>query len=152
MSDIWRKKIFLEIRKKPGKQAEKVAFEAEKAVFEHTDCLGCARCCKGYNAILEEEDVIRISAHLKLEPHQFAATYMMVDEDDEWCLNGSPCPFLQADNKCSIYPVRPASCADYPHMGSPGLVNREELTLINADICPAVDEILLQIEKKLQDL
>jgi Fe-S-cluster containining protein len=146
------KKIFKDLAKLPPKVANKLTLEAHNEVFSQTDCLQCARCCKGYSPIVTEDDVYRIADHLQMEPGNFASKYLILDEDDEWCINGAPCPFLLSDNTCSIYAWRPASCADYPHTSAKNLHKRADITLVNADICPAVPKILQIIQQKMAEL
>lgn len=143
------KKIFKDLKSLPPKIADQISLEAHNTVFSQTDCLQCARCCQGYSPIVNEEDVFNLADHLGMEPGRFASQYLILDEDDEWFIDGAPCPFLLSDNKCSVYAVRPASCADYPHTSAKGLHKRAAITTVNADICPAVSEILQIIEQKI---
>lgn len=130
-------------------RADHITRSSHEEVFSQTNCLECAACCKSANALLEEDDIVRLANRLSIAVAAFMGQYALLDEDGDWVLDGSPCPFLQPDNRCSVYEDRPASCRDYPHTGRKKLVQYRALTERNAAICPAVNEILTLIEKKL---
>jgi Fe-S-cluster containining protein len=64
-----------------------------------------------------------------------------MDEDGDFILNHAPCPFLGADNYCSIYESRPDACREYPHTNRKKVVQIMDLTYRNTLVCPAVLEI-----------
>ena len=77
--------------------------------------------------------------------------YLRLDEDNDYVVKSSPCPFLGADNYCSIYEDRPGDCSRYPYTDEDVLLKRVSLTLKNATVCPAtfhVLESLLKMEGK----
>ena len=82
-------------------------------------CTGCGNCCRnhgGYAFVyLTPADVRSISAHLGLPRRQFLERYCEKVDGAVTIKTDSPaCPFLQADNRCAIYPVRPKQCASWP--------------------------------------
>ncbi|RYF85628.1 MAG: YkgJ family cysteine cluster protein, partial [Chitinophagaceae bacterium] len=83
--------------------------------FEKIDCLQCAACCKNYSPRFKTPDVKRISKHLGMKESTFIETYLRVDEDGDFVVKSSPCPFLGTDNACSVYDVRPSDCARFPY-------------------------------------
>ena len=61
-------------------------------------------------------DIYRISKHLGMSYKQYFDKYLEVEEETGDLMNKRlPCQFLQKDNKCSIYPVRPRDCSGFPH-------------------------------------
>lgn len=106
------------------------------------DCLSCAACCKNYSPRFKTPDVKRISKHLRLKESVFIETYLNVDEDGDFVVKSSPCPFLATDNYCSIYDVRPSDCARFPYTDEDVLLKRPKLTLKNASFCPIVHQVL----------
>jgi Fe-S-cluster containining protein len=64
-----------------------------------------------------------------------------MDEEGDWVLKTAPCHFLQDDNKCAIYEVRPLACREYPHTDRKNMQQILNLTLKNTLICPAVSRI-----------
>lgn len=110
-------------------------------VFADTDCLECANCCKTTSPIFRDVDIERIATHLGIRPSELTEKYLHLDEDKDWVLNSSPCLFLQADNKCAIYQVRPRACRDYPHTDRKNMAGILDLTYRNTLVCPAVARI-----------
>lgn len=107
-----------------------------EAAFEAVDCLQCAACCKNYSPRFKTPDLKRISKHLGQKESQFIENYLRVDEDGDFVVKASPCPFLGEDNFCSIYAVRPSDCQRFPYTDEDVLIKRQKLTLKNASFCP----------------
>jgi hypothetical protein len=64
---------------------------------------------------LAEADVSAIARHLGLEREAFLSTYCQ--REDGWVtlrMDTPACPFLEPENTCAIYPVRPRQCATWP--------------------------------------
>src|SRR5687768_11305532 len=110
--------------------------------FAKIDCLQCAACCKNYSPRFKTPDVKRISKHLGLRESALIDRYLKVDEEGDFVVKATPCPFLGSDNFCSIYEVRPSDCARFPYTDEDVLVKRQSLTLKNATFCPIVVHVL----------
>jgi hypothetical protein len=110
--------------------------------FEKVDCLQCAACCKNYSPRFKTPDVKRISRHLDMKESVFIETYLKVDEDGDFVVKASPCPFLGADNACSIYDVRPSDCSRFPYTDEDVIIKRQNLTLKNSTFCPITFYVL----------
>lgn len=119
--------------------------------FEKIDCLQCAACCRNYSPRFKTPDIKRISKHLKMKEGEFIETYLRLDEDGDYVVKQSPCPFLGADNFCSIYEQRPSDCHRFPYTDEDVLIKRAQLTLKNATFCPAVFYVMekLMVQEKL---
>jgi Fe-S-cluster containining protein len=141
------KKFFAKIKKKPPKDLDVVMQDLHDAVFEKTDCLSCANCCKTTGPLFTDKDIERIAKHFKLKPQQFIDTYLKVDEDGDFVLQSVPCTFLGSDNYCSIYEVRPKACREYPHTDRKKFHQITNLTLKNTAICPAAFRIVEAMKK-----
>ena len=115
--------------------------------FQKVDCLGCAACCKNYSPRFKTPDVKRISRHLGMKEGDFIQTYLRVDEDGDFVVKASPCPFLGSDNACSIYDVRPSDCARFPYTNEDVIVKRQPLTLKNASFCPITFYVLERLRQ-----
>ena len=76
------------------------------SAFEKVNCLDCARCCKNYSPRFKMPDIKRISKYLRMKETVFIDTYLSMDEEGDYVVNTKPCPFLGADNFCSIYEHR----------------------------------------------
>ena len=73
---------------------------------------------------------------------EFISTYLRVDEDGDFVAKSKPCPFLGADNYCSIYDQRPSDCHRFPYTDEDVIIKRQALTLKNSSFCPAVYFVL----------
>ena len=137
------KSIFkkLQSQKKVHKEAQQIHEE----VFEEIDCLECANCCTTIPPIISKRDEKRIAAHLNISTEKFKNTYIRVDEDGDAVLNSIPCTFLEEDNKCRIYEVRPTACRQYPHTGEMEFYKNLSLHKRNVKYCPALLEIVTRL-------
>jgi Fe-S-cluster containining protein len=118
--------------------------------FEKINCLDCAACCRNYSPRFKTPDVKRISRHLGMKEGTFIETYLRVDEEGDFVVRSTPCPFLGSDNYCSIYEVRPSDCARFPYTDEDVIIRRQQLTLKNATFCPITYYVLDQLEERLK--
>jgi Fe-S-cluster containining protein len=73
---------------------------------------------------------------------EFIETYLRVDEEGDFVVRSTPCPFLGEDNFCSIYEQRPSDCHRFPYTDEDVFIKRQQLTLKNSTFCPAVYYVL----------
>lgn len=104
--------------------------------FKKIDCLSCAKCCKNYSPRFKTPDVKRISKYLGQKESVFIDKYLRVDDEGDFVVKSSPCPFLNIDNTCGIYEHRPSDCARFPYTDEDVLIKRPALTLKNSEFCP----------------
>ncbi len=116
--------------------------------FEKVDCLSCANCCKNYSPRFKTPDVKRISKHLRMRESEFIDQYLKVDDEGDFVVKSSPCPFLGDDNYCSIYEERPSDCRRFPYTDEDVFIKRKELTLKNASFCPITYFVLEKLMEK----
>lgn len=121
--------------------------QLHEAVFSKIDCLSCANCCKNYSPRFKQPDIKRIAKLLKLKEGELVHKYLRIDEDNDYVLQSTPCPFLATDNTCGIYDDRPSDCRRYPYTDEDVLLKRVPLTLKNATVCPAVFSVLKELGK-----
>lgn len=143
------KRYFSRLKKKPRKRLDLLMQELHEEEFSRTDCLECANCCKTTSPIFTDKDITRISKHLKMKELDFVKQYLTRDEDDFMVLKESPCTFLEHDNSCFIYDVRPKACSEYPHTNRKKFIQLTDLTLKNTEICPAAFHIVENLKKRL---
>ena len=124
--------------------------ELHEDEFSRTDCLKCANCCKTTGPLFTDRDIERIAKYLKLKPQQFVAQYLRVDEDNDHVLQSVPCSFLDAENYCMIYDVRPKACREFPHTDRKKFQQIDGLTLKNVAICPAAFNIVEAMKKRIK--
>ncbi len=82
-------------------------------------CSQCGDCCKNHGSYtyvyLAQADIDAITGFLELGREEFLARYCIREEGRISLRMDDPaCPFLGADNRCRIYPVRPKQCATWP--------------------------------------
>ena len=106
------------------------------------NCLQCANCCKGYSPRFKTPDIKRISKVLKMKEGAFIEKYLKLDEEGDYVVKSTPCPFLGSNNYCSIYTDRPSDCARFPYTDEDVLFKRPALTLKNVTFCPIVYSVL----------
>jgi Fe-S-cluster containining protein len=93
-------------------------------------CKGCGACCKTHGdyayVYLSDRDVSAVSAYLHMNPVDFLEAYCTRDETGATHLaeTRGDCVFLDATNRCAIYPVHPKQCATWPFWSE----NLNELT------------------------
>lgn len=110
--------------------------DLHEEAFEKVDCLACARCCKSFSPRFKTPDVKRIAKAMGMRESVFIETYLRVDEEGDFVVKSSPCPFLGADNHCSVYEDRPSDCRRFPYTDEDVLIKRPVLTLKNTEFCP----------------
>lgn len=126
--------------------------EEDITVWNEVDCTACANCCKTMTPTFRKSDVVRIAAHLGMTPKEFALKWLHKEEDTgDWVNTTQPCQFL-ADNKCSIYEVRPKDCAEFPHHNKKPFDAYNDTFAQNVHRCPAtfmlVDRLRKRVEKE----
>ena len=123
--------------------------ELHEQATNAVDCLQCANCCKGYSPRFKTPDIKRISKALKMKEGDFIEKYLKLDEEGDYVVKSSPCPFLGSDNYCSIYEVRPSDCARFPYTDEDVLLKRPVLTLKNSSFCPATYYVLERLMEEI---
>jgi Fe-S-cluster containining protein len=141
------KKFLGSLKKKDSRKVDEVFHATHEEVFEEIDCLTCANCCKTTSPIFYQNDIERVAKSLKMKPGDFIEKYLRIDEDKDYVLKSSPCPFLDSENYCVVYEDRPKACREYPHTNRKKMVQITELTFKNTLVCPAVFEMVERIKK-----
>ncbi|MFK7060840.1 YkgJ family cysteine cluster protein [Flavobacterium oreochromis] len=143
------KKYFDKLKKKTPKNLDYIMQELHDTEFGKTDCLKCANCCKTTGPLFTTADIERIAKYFRLKPQQFIGHYLRIDEDNDYVLQKLPCTFLDTENYCMIYDVRPKACREFPHTDRKKFQQITNLTLKNLAICPAAYNIVEEMKKKI---
>lgn len=143
------KKYFQKLKKRQQKRLDPLMQDLHEKEFEKTDCLECGNCCKTSSPIVTEKDIQRIAKHLRIKEVKLVEQYLERDGDDYYVMQEVPCVFLDTDNSCFIYDVRPKACKEYPHTDRRKFIQLTDLTLKNIEICPATYNIIEELKKKL---
>ena len=84
------------------------------------ECTGCGACCRTHGeyayVFLKDRDVEAIARFLGLSRIDFLNAYCLSDDDGDLHLadTAGDCVFLDGENRCKIYPVRPKQCETWP--------------------------------------
>lgn len=144
---VENKKFLQSLKKQDARAVDDAFHQLHEEVFEEIDCLTCANCCKTTSPIFYQTDIERVAKSLRMKPGDFIKEYLRVDEDKDYVLKSSPCPFLDADNYCKVYDSRPKACREYPHTDRKKMVQIMDLTHKNTLVCPAVLEMVERLKK-----
>lgn len=140
-------KNFKTVAKKKAKKLDDAIHPIHDKVFKSMDCLKCANCCKTTSPIFRDVDIKRLSKYLRVTEANFIKDHLRIDEDNDYVLKSSPCLFLEDDNTCRVYEHRPLACREYPHTDRKNMFQIVDLTIRNLDICPAVGNIIKELNK-----
>lgn len=113
--------------------------------FGFFDCLSCANCCRNISPAISHNDVEQLAKKLKTKPSDLVVRHLRMDEDGDYVFRSAPCPFIDAENYCSVYSHRPKACSEYPHTDRSRFYQLLKLSLKNAEICPVVYAILMKM-------
>ncbi len=141
------RKFLEQLKKRKPADLDQVTNRLHDAAFEHIDCLQCANCCRTTGPLLKSKDIERLAEHFNQRPADFTERYLRIDEDRDYVFKKMPCPFLGADNYCSVYEDRPGACRDYPHTQQRKIIQKLGITYHNSMICPAVAEVVEGLKK-----
>jgi uncharacterized protein len=127
------------LENKPPRGLDKIPEAVAPEVWKEVDCLSCANCCKSMTPTFTVKDIKRISAHFDMTPNEFKDKWLMYEKrDEDWQNKKQPCQFLNlADNKCSIYEIRPEDCAGFPHLTKKKMTDYMHVHRQNLEYCPA---------------
>jgi Fe-S-cluster containining protein len=140
------KKFLTGLKKKDPRKVDEQFHTVHEEVFEEINCLDCANCCKTTSPIFYQTDIERVARALKMKPGDFVEKYLRIDEDRDYVLKSSPCPFLDEENYCRVYDDRPKACREYPHTDRKKMVQIMDLTYKNTLVCPAVFQMVERLK------
>ena len=139
------------LAKTPPRGLDKITVAADLEMWQQTDCLSCANCCKTMSPTYNKADLVRISAYLGITVDAFKLKYLRKDRQGDWINRQQPCQFLNLeDNKCSIYEVRPRDCAGFPHHTKKRVVDYMHVFKQNIEYCPATYRVVEIMKRKME--
>lgn len=143
------KRFITRIAKQPPRHFLRIAAEADQETWRETDCLTCANCCLTMSPTYTQADIRRIAAYLKMSPAALQKKWLRKDRGGDILNKTEPCQFLNLENKkCSIYPVRPADCAGFPHHTKRSFADYDHVFKQNIEYCPATYRWIEKIREK----
>lgn len=91
--------------------------------YNNRFCKKCGECCRRNDPILiNMNDIMNLGAFLGVEAQLIIGNYTKQLKDGNLSLR-VPCPFLQKNNLCSVYPARPNVCRAFPIIPSKEIEN-----------------------------
>lgn len=125
--------------------------ETDATVWRDVNCTTCANCCKTMTPIYTPKDITRIATHLRMSPAAFRDKWLIKEADSgDWVNKTLPCQFL-IDDKCSIYEVRPADCAEFPHHDKRPFDLYNDTFIQNVYRCPATFMLIERLKNKVEE-
>lgn len=106
-------------------------------ILKSIKCHNCGFCCTKCNAMLNQQDIELICRYLKCSKEEFYEKY--ISENAKMPYLKLPCPFLNKDKDCDVYPVRPKVCKEFPFNEFTVIVDP---CLLGKDIRRIVEDII----------
>ncbi len=132
------RRFLTKVEKNPPLLLDTYAEQIDKEVWTEVDCLACSNCCRTMTPVYTFKDLRRIASYLGMTVKAFKEKWLYKSRKGEWMNRSRPCQFLDlTTNKCSIYEVRPADCAGFPHLTKKKMVQYMDVHKQNIQYCPA---------------
>ena len=146
------RRFLTKLEKDPPKKLDQLTAVAEREIWNEINCLNCANCCKVMTPTYTLKDMKRISLHLGMTVRQFKNKWLYKEKDSgDWINRSTPCQFLDLKtNMCTIYEVRPADCAGFPHLPKMKMVDYMHIHKQNLEYCPATYRMVEKMMEKLK--
>jgi Fe-S-cluster containining protein len=129
------------------KAIDRTARRLHREAFAIINCTRCANCCKTMVPVFSEDEAERVADYLNMKRQELLESYLAPSAaDGRWRPGERPCPFLDSDDRCMIYEVRPASCEDFPHTHRADFAAWSSFHCENSLFCPAVFYVIEQMK------
>ena len=137
--------------KNPPRGLDKIAATLETEVWKEVDCMSCANCCKTMSPTYTRADIKRIAKHFSQTPEEFTKQWLRKDKEGDILNKSVPCQFLDlANNKCSIYAIRPLDCSGFPHLRKKKMVEYMHVHKQNIELCPATYKLVEKMQRLIE--
>ena len=148
------RRFLTKVENNPPKVLDTLLDPIDKDVWAETNCLACANCCRSMTPTFTREDLRRIAPHLGMTIKQFKEKWLYKERSTgDWMNKSRPCQFLNRnDNKCTIYEVRPADCAEFPHLTKKKMVDYIHIHKQNVQYCPATFKMVEKLMAVIKSL
>ena len=129
-----------------NKQLDAVVAQTTEEVWAQIDCTTCGNCCKTLQIMVDNRDIKRLAAKLGVSVRQFSQQYVGIADDQSKYFLSTPCVFLSADNRCTVYEDRPQACRDFPYVHEHNFRSRTLSMIDNTATCPIVFNVWQQLK------
>lgn len=143
-------KFLKKLDKKVPVKLNKLAREVDATIWQDINCLDCANCCKTMTPTYTKKDIKRIAGHFEMTPKEFKKKWLYKDDTGDWMNTATPCQFLDSNNMCSIYEIRPLDCAEFPHHTKKPFNLYNDTFINNVHRCPATYELVDRLKKRVE--
>ncbi len=116
-------------------------------ILKNVTCRRCGWCCKSCNAMLSQQDIDLLCKYLQCNFEELYEKYM--DKNARIPYLKLPCPFLNEDNDCDVYPARPKTCKEFPFNEFTAIIDP---CMLGKDIMDIIEEIEGPITRTNEDL
>ena len=100
-------------------------------------CQQCGDCCKGFGGtFVTEKEIEKIAARVDAEPKTFVEKYCQVSDGKLFLAQGKDGFCIFWDGLCSIHPVKPRMCKNWPFLKS--VIVDINNWHIMASLCPGI--------------
>jgi Fe-S-cluster containining protein len=124
----------------------------DKEVWAETNCLACSNCCRSMTPTFTFQDMKRIATHFRMSVPTFKEKWLYKNKQGEWMNRVQPCQFLDLrTNMCSIYDIRPADCAGFPHLTKKKMVEYMHVHKQNIQFCPATFRMVVKLMRLVKE-
>jgi uncharacterized protein len=132
------RRFLTKVENNPPYNLDLMADTVDAAVWKEVDCLACSNCCRNMSPTFTFKDQQRIAGHFNMRIKDFREKWLYKDRNGDWMNRSTPCQFLNLKtNMCSIYDIRPADCAGFPHLTKKKVVQYIHVHKQNVQHCPA---------------
>ena len=148
------RRFLSKVEKNPPALLDIYAEQVDKDVWAEMNCLVCSNCCRQMTPTFTFQDMRRIAPHLGMTIKEFKEKWLYKDKKSgDWMNRSRPCQFLnRIDNKCMIYEVRPADCAEFPHLTKKKMVYYIHIHKQNVAYCPATYTMVEKMIERVKSL
>lgn len=147
------RRFLTRLENNPPKELDLIAEEIDKEVWQDVNCLACSNCCRNMTPTFTFQDLKRIASHFRMSIPDFKKKWLYKNKKGEWMNRSQPCQFLDLEtNKCSIYVIRPADCAGFPHLTKKKMVEYIHVHKQNIQFCPATFKMVEKMIEKVGNL
>jgi len=145
-------RFLTKLEKNPPKKLDQLAATLEQEVWKEINCLTCANCCKAMTPTYTQKDIKRISSHFGMTGGQFKNKWLYKElSSGDWLNRNTPCQFLDLKtNMCTIYEIRPADCAGFPHLPRKKMIEYMHVHKQNIELCPATYRMVEKMMERLK--
>ena len=130
-----------------SEELDKQFKELHEKLFNNYDCTKCNNCCKTYNIVISESDIVKNAKLFNISEKEFTDKYLVL-ENGEFKTKNKPCNFLSEVGKCMLGDNKPKECVEYPYTNQKDRLFSLYSIIDSAEVCPIVYEILERLKEK----